>query len=98
MPIAKLERRRPQSTERDDATDAGGTPATRAFALAAVLADEAADLDSRPRRPLPSLPAASAGDVLAVCAHDLMAVLEAAPDPAATARLSEAMITLRRSL
>lgn len=101
MPIARLKRPIAASGAAEPhaiVDPAADTPAARTFALASTLADEAADREGRQRQPLPTLPATSAGDVLAVCANDLIALLAGTADPVATARLSEAMIELRRSL
>lgn len=80
----------------------GDTRAERTFRLAQELVDEAGDLASWPRRRLPVLPDTSAGDVLAVCAADLVEVLGGLPDPAVVARISstvtERLIALRRVL
>lgn len=78
------------------------TRAADAFALAQDLVDMTADLLAGERRTLPPLPDASAGDVLAVCAHDLACALRDAPgDPRALAtcrRAVEQLVALRLSL
>lgn len=47
--------------------------AAAARAVAQRLADDAADLEGEPRRALPVLADAAAGDQVAVCGHDLLA-------------------------
>ena len=80
----------------------GDTRAERTHRLAQELADEAADLAGWPRRRLPVLPDTSAGDVLAVCACDLLEALDSQSDPAVVARVSAAatarLIALRHVL
>jgi hypothetical protein len=68
------------------------TRAERAFRLAQELADEAAALAGWPQRSLPVLPDTAAGDVLAVCATDLVEVLDAAADPQVVSRVSESVV------
>ncbi len=60
----------------------GGPRALRALELAQQLADAAADLAGRSRHRLPEVPDLAVGDVLAVCAADLVEVLRATPEPA----------------
>jgi len=50
------------------------TRADAARAVAQRLADVTADLEGRPRRPLPVLGVQATGDQLAVTGHDLLAV------------------------
>jgi hypothetical protein len=50
------------------------TRADAARAVAQRLADVTADLEGRPRRPLPVLEVQASGDQLAVTGHDLLAV------------------------
>lgn len=83
----------------------GGSRAAAAFELAQRLADTAADLDGRARVALPELADPCAGDVVAVCAHDLVAAIEATAGsiPASTAaqacRSAVAdLVALRRTL
>lgn len=80
----------------------GGTRAGAAFDLAGEFADLAADLAEQPRRDLPPLPDPAAGDVLAVCARDLVQELldrPGEPDAAEVcARAVAALVSLRRVL
>ena len=80
----------------------GPTRAGAAFALAATLADARADLVGRPRRQLPELPDPAAGDVLAVCANDLVEAVRTRPGDPDAARICgdavRALIALRRDL
>jgi hypothetical protein len=80
----------------------GRTRAAAAFALAGELADAAADLAGRPRRQLPELPDGAAGDVLAVCAHDLAEEVrsQGRSEVAASACRAavEGLVALRRQL
>ena len=91
MSVVRLAAERPE----------GHSRAQAAFDLAQEFADRAAELAHRPPRALPDLGVFAAGDVLAVCAHDLVEELAGHdPKPAgevcadAVARL----IDLRRSL
>lgn len=79
----------------------GRTRAGATLALAQRLADRAATLDGRPARRLPALPATATGDVLAVCANDLVEALADAgdrADPEQTRAAVAALIQLRREL
>jgi hypothetical protein len=81
----------------------GLTRAALALALAQQLADEAADLTGDPRRRLPDgLAPATAGDVLAVCGHDLAEAVAVRRADQAAGRASagavEALVLLRRDL
>lgn len=76
----------------------GRSRAEAAFALAQVLADRAAGLEGRPVRVLPELPDLAAGDVLAVCGHDLLAQVRLGRDPQACREAVEALVALRRVL
>jgi hypothetical protein len=74
--------------------------AAAARAVAQTLADDAADLEGRPRRDVPVLADAAAGDQLAVCGQDLLlaaAGREAEPDVGARlAAAAELLLDLRR--
>jgi hypothetical protein len=79
----------------------GDTRAGRAFGLAQQLADRTAELAGWPQRVLPLLPDTCAGDVLAVCAADLVEVLEACPPSIAALLSAEActdLVAVRRVL
>lgn len=76
----------------------GRSRAAAAFALAQVLADRAADLEGQHRRALPELPELAAGDVLAVCGHDLLAQVRLRADARACREAVEALVVLRRVL
>lgn len=80
------------------ATPDGRSRAVAAFALAQELTDRAAVLAGRPHRPLPELPDLAAGDVLAVCGHDLLEQLRVHAEPATCRRAVEDLIALRRLL
>ncbi len=55
----------------------GRSRAEAAFEVAQRLADAAADLNGRARQVLPSLADPAAGDVVAVCSHDLAEAIAA---------------------
>ena len=80
----------------------GRSRAGAAFELAGELADRAADLAGRPRRRLPELPDGAAGDVLAVCAHDLAEEVRSQGPSAGAASACraavEGLVALRRQL
>jgi len=76
----------------------GRSRAAAAFALAQVLADRAAGLEGQPVRRLPDLPDLAAGDVLAVCGHDLLEQVRRGADPQAGREAVEALVALRRAL
>ena len=81
----------------------GRSRARAAFDLAQDLADRSAALAGRPVRRLPELADPAAGDVLAVCAQDLLEELVtltiAAPGPSEEEcrRAVEALVALRQS-
>ena len=82
----------------------GRSRARAAFDLAQDLADRTASLAGRPAGRLPELADPAAGDVLAVCAQDLLEELVtltiAAPGRSEEEcrRAVEALVTLRQSL
>ena len=76
----------------------GGCRAAAAFGLAQALTDRAATLAGRPHRALPELPDLAAGDVLAVCGHDLVEQLHSSAEPATCRRAVEDLVALRRLL
>ena len=79
----------------------GRSRARTALDLAQELADEAAAIAGRPARRLPDLPDPAAGDVLAVCTHDLAEELAALPPEAAASACRSAvdrLVTLRQLL
>ena len=79
----------------------GRSRARAAFDLAQDLADRAAGLAGRPARRLPELADPAAGDVLAVCAQDLLEELATAlpgRGEEECRRAVEALVTLRQSL
>ncbi|MGB7982334.1 MAG: hypothetical protein WCF36_16250 [Candidatus Nanopelagicales bacterium] len=82
----------------------GRSRARAAFDLAQEFADHAAELAGGPQRRLPELGDFAAADVLAVCALDLVAELDArgglgAPESAAACESAVTrLIELRRSL
>jgi hypothetical protein len=96
------DRLRSMSLTRLDAPLADGrSRAGAAFGLAQQLADWSAELSGRPSRSLPRLASAAAGDVLAVCAQDLVDDLRQHPGGGAARRCREAvtaLIDLRRQL
>ena len=68
--------------------------ADRVFALAQWLADAGADVEDRPRRPVPRLEhATSLTDQVRVLANDL--VLAGAPDPVLRAAAEAVLATIR---
>jgi hypothetical protein len=91
MPLARLTAALPD----------GGSRARHALELAQRFADRAAGLAGRPRRTLPALPPAAAGDVLAVCSQDLVEELQGVPSglgaEACRAAVGE-LIVLRKAL
>lgn len=80
----------------------GDTRSDRALRLSQEFADATAELAGWPRRELPDVPDTAAGDVLAVCATDLVEQLRLAPDAARVRQISAwagaALIALRRLL
>jgi len=79
----------------------GAEPPPPADAVRAVLqqlADDAADLEGRPRRVVPELAPHALGHQLAVLAADVLAAADARADAAAVAGLHERLVALRRRL
>lgn len=83
----------------------GASRAAAAFEVAQRLADTAADLDGRARVGLPELADPCAGDVVAVCAHDLVAAIEATTESVSAQAAARAcrsavadLVALRRTL
>jgi hypothetical protein len=81
----------------------GRTRAQSAFLLAQQLVDRVSELTGAAPRALPPLPDRAAGDVLAVCVHDLVEVLRSGsadePARARACRTSVAeLIALRTAL
>jgi len=78
----------------------GDSRAHQALALAQRLTDAAARLVGRPARRLPALPDRAAGDVLEVCARDLVDAVRSTPGgaPGECAAAVDALVSLRRRL
>ena len=78
----------------------GRSRARAALDLAQELADTSAALAGRPARRLPDVADPAAGDVLAVCAQDLIEEVSALPRAAEEEcrRAVEALVALRQSL
>jgi hypothetical protein len=76
----------------------GRSRAAAACALAQRLTDRAARLAGRPLRSLPDLPDLAAGDVLAVCGHDLLEQVRIVADRDACRIAVDELIALRRVL